>query len=791
MRPLGPKRFSNYSKLGFGTILRRETELLGDRGRIAGVIDRIRSNWSIIPPIILDLLVTISFILFSKGIPYFPNGINLRPIDPSKSALDLLISTWSPANLGESAYPQSSILLVYLLQLVVQNEKIVVILIAVAPFWIATLSMWSFLIKTPFVANSVVISVGSIVYTYNWVTFFHTGDLIGIYPFCVAPLVLLFSYKIFERDRGWFWSVVGLALSLVIGTLIYPVIGVIFLLPILISSFLYAMLSRRKFRVTTLLKQLLGHVAALGLYILLLLPFTIYEFTDVLGSGVGGFAASNGFNVLTNYVAYLDPQTFMHYFPFGLSTFLLLTSPLLDNPVRSLAILVAMTGFMSIISSDYRKKSLGISITFMIVIFQFLVLLILDSSNAINILYQKIPLLVAINGFGAYSLVLGMLLGIVLPIGLDSAVCWIRANFREGPMFSTRIEKVAGVIAIVFLIGISLAPVISQNFAIFNVATLGDPPQTGPMSSVESAVIQNLSTYFNELRSQDGPFRVLWLPQSNALNEQLQVYDEISNLQFGAIASKPGLMEEFTNLLNSVNTDNFARILEQLGYKYIVVLQEHTSAPIYIDQSGVDRYLEGGSNNFINLLNNQTNITTVADGAQYTIYENKLLSQANNSVFWESNGNQNITSSSNLTPSQGTVDVINWGPYYAPTSFELYVNSSSPQWLVFADNFDSQWHAIIQYPNGSSYKLTNSEVNGWANGFYIPATAGSIVELTYSGQAFLNGVYIIWIFLLIFLGAAFVWKVLRQKFRLEGIFGTLKSKLRPKTGWIIQTQRTK
>jgi len=626
-----------------------------------------------------------------------------------------------------------------------------VVLIAVAPFWIASLSMWLFLRKTDFVRHSYVIAIGSIVYACNWVTFFHTGDLIGIYPYAVAPLVLLFSYRIFNSRNGQFWNVLGLAISLIIGTFVYPVIGVIYLLPIILSCLVYSLLCNKNSRLTTAIKGCFLHLIALGLYVALLFPFTIYEFVGVFQSGVGGFASTNGFNVLQNYLAYIDPQIFAHYLPFASSPFFLLTSPTLDNPGSYLAAIVAVVGFVSVISNDLRKKILGISFAIPILLLVSLLLLVVARSDVVNLIYQKIPILVPINGFGPYSLIVASLLAILFTIGLDSAVSLLKLFPGSGSQSSTAVRKAITMSAIALVLLASLTPVISLNFVVFNMSSLGNPPQTGPMSESGTLVIQNLTNFFNTLRTKDGPFRVLWLPQSIQLNQQLQVYDEASNLQFGSIASRPDLMMQFTNLLGYSNSANFSRTLAELGYSYIVVLQNHTSGAIYIDQSGVDRYLEGGSNNFISLLNNQTGIKLISSTSQYNLYKTSILAQINDSIFWASPAGARSTQKLTLSQSSSTVDLISWKPTYSPINFELYTKSVSDFWLVFSENYDSQWQANIKFSNGSSYPLSHSRIDGWANGFYIPATKGATIEIVYSGEVFLEEAYIIWVLMLLLL----------------------------------------
>src|ERR1700730_1063696 len=85
----------------------------------------LRKNISIIPVILVNILITVNFIVSSKGIPYFPGGINLRPFHPAQSALDLVTSAWSPANLGDPAYPDPSVLFIYLFQLLMYNDSLV------------------------------------------------------------------------------------------------------------------------------------------------------------------------------------------------------------------------------------------------------------------------------------------------------------------------------------------------------------------------------------------------------------------------------------------------------------------------------------------------------------------------------------------------------------------------------------------------------------------------------------------------------------------------------------------
>ena len=109
----------------------------------------IRNLWSLIPPIAFDIILT--FDLFqTQGSLYFPGGINPGPFEPISAGLDLVTSSWSPANFGMPNAPNPLTLLVYLLQLTLNNPKLVVVTITLLPYWISTISMWILLQKSTF-----------------------------------------------------------------------------------------------------------------------------------------------------------------------------------------------------------------------------------------------------------------------------------------------------------------------------------------------------------------------------------------------------------------------------------------------------------------------------------------------------------------------------------------------------------------------------------------------------------------------------------------------------------------
>jgi hypothetical protein len=144
--------------------------------------------------------------------------------------------------------------------------------------------------------------------------------------------------------------------------------------------------------------------------------------SGVLAQGIVGFSETAGFHVQTVYLQYLHPSVFGQNLPNVLSQFLLLTGPTSQTGFGVISVLVPCISFLAVLSRNKKVRGLSGCIAIVALFFLVLELLVINQNPIVNSIYADIPFLLPINGFEAYTALIGSLVAVLFPIGIDTVV---------------------------------------------------------------------------------------------------------------------------------------------------------------------------------------------------------------------------------------------------------------------------------------------------------------------------------------------------------------------------------
>jgi hypothetical protein len=709
--------------------------------------------------LVFDAIFILTIASGILGIIFFPNGSNFRPFATPQNGFDLIISAWVPTNFGTpNIIPSLPIFVISLLQMITGSPLVAQILLFFSPYLISGLSMWLLLTRGLRLRSGLAIVAGGIVYTVNWVSILEIGDLTLLYVYASLPLVLFFSLRIFSKEGNCTRNAIGFGVALFIGTLASLLAGLVFLLPSILVILFFALFDwRQKSYIKGLVKSVFFSFLGLIVYIGLSLPFTLPSLLGILTQGVIGFSSTAGFHVQQDYLQYVHPVIFQMYLLAKISPFLLLTNPTNDIGISLVAVLIPLIAFASLLSDDIRIRRFATSVSLVFAIFLSLVYLIINQNPAIDFLYGRIIFLVPINGFEPYAIILGSLLGVLFPIGLDAIITNAK---KHGLGLGRNIGNFQKSVYIALLLALILSatlPVLSNGFIPNNITHINSYESSlGPQFGSLPDYIPNLTKYFESMPQDNGPFRVLYVPQNDMVNQLLLTYDPSSDFQPGGLRSYTGLIDSLQNLTNEMTNpvgnstnDNLSVSLAELGFRYVVVLRDQISGgSINMDMSGTDAYISGNPSLFIASLDNSKGISLIEENQYYAIFRISHLEIAPPSIFFLSSNLKG--EQSNNTISQ--VSVLSKSPVNSPSQYTLNVTSTGPVWLVFADNFDPSWNGGVLQKGGIQNE-SHEQAMGWANAFYIPGNGSRIVELSYAGQNDHNLILYVWPLLIVIVTA--------------------------------------
>jgi hypothetical protein len=696
-----------------------------------------------------DLGFSVLISLGTSGIIFFPNGTNFWPFRNPEMGLDLVRTAWVSTSLGTpNTIPSLPIFVISILELVLGTSALSQLVLVLAPFWVSTFFLAILVSKGYHVRSNFVIVAGALVYSLNWITISQIGDFTLVYVYAAAPIVLYYSLKLFKNEGNNFWNAIGLAIGLFLGCFATELIGIVFLVPAMLIAGIYRLATISKISDFLVFgRSILFFLLAFLFYLIMSLPFTIFSILGVFNQGVLGFSTEAGFHVNQNYLQYVHPSVFMSYLPSNVSLFLLLTNPIPQSAIELLAVVVPIIAFFSIFSSDSDRRKLALSSSVLVLVLLALILLILEQSTLINTLYSKIVLLVPINGFWPYAILLGSIYGIIFPIGLETLLSFSNKLTRVISNNRKSLAKIFCLGVLMILALASILPLISNNFFPSNVTNInayemGQGTQFGLLSDY----LPNLTNFFNSLTHGDNNFRVLYVPQVDMVNQLLLTYDPASDFQPGGLRSYTGVIEALQNLTTLLAeptrtpSNGLAVLLAQFGFRYVVVLKDVVSQGVVnLDMSGTDAYISGSASYFIATLENSSDIKSIENSLDYAIFEVDFPDGWQPSMFFLSNTLNTTASQEN----NSSFSISSKTPYYSPSSYSLNLTSKGPVWLIFANNYDEQWRGTVQIDE-SVMSLNHTLGMGWANAFLIPGNGSRTVKLTYLPQNSYNEVLVLW-----------------------------------------------
>jgi hypothetical protein len=600
-----------------------------------GVAKR-RILYSILILMALNLVISLAVLLSTNEPITMSFTNNLQPFNPPEIARDATISSWLPNSFGmPSPGYNMGILFLYSVEAVFQNLWVSQWVIIFAPFWISSVTMVLLLWKGNISHSMPVLIAGSLVFTYNWLTLQYMGNYMMMYMYATIPLIILSMVRISRNEGLWMLNAILLAVTLSLGTMFYNVAGMSYMLPFFVAGLIFWILSPNKTKVGTV-KSIATLLAGFVLYIGLNLGSALPVLMGVLNKGVAGYAASAKFVVPTsNFIGYLQPNYFDSYLPSPISPFLSLTSPDANDFSIVGGLLILIVVILPLIFAKEKNRLLSISLWIPLLLAATMALLIHLRSSLVQIIYSSIPLIWPINGADIYLLIFAGLLSVLFALSLETVVA-LRAKITG---FHTKVRH----FKVTMLVSCSILIIVMVGTAMFTHDALLLKPQSfsnGDVGTLYPSYINELGDFFNEQRSSVGPFRVLWVPQSNRVNMLMQSNDVYSD--FSPSGLNPELHSKIELLANSINTGETYDIgfqLALLGYRYIVVLRDASGeGPVTISQGSIDTYLTGAPANYERFLDNAgPDIKLVNRTQSYSVYLNEFPSEYWRGMLWATN----------------------------------------------------------------------------------------------------------------------------------------------------------
>ncbi len=649
--------------------------------------------------IMINLVIT-GAIFFSTNKPIDINN-TLQPFYPPEVPKDLTISAWNPYGFGMRSPGQDmGTLIIYFNQAVFRDPWTSEFIFLVAPFWLSSVAMYLLLKKGRISNSKPVLVIGSLVYAYNWLTLQYIGVNVMMYVYPVFPLVVLSMLRIFFQNESWTLNALLLGVTLSLGTMFLTLQGISFMLPFFFAGFICWLVSSGK-SIRNALKSFMTIALGFIIFVALSLPFTLPTLIGVLKLGIPGYATSAKYVVGANdFLAYLQPHYFDSYLPNPISELLVLTSPNISGWLAVGGLLIFFVAMLPLMPCRKRIRlmSFGLSVTFLLVIL--MIKLIKLRSHFIQVIYSSLQFIWPINGADVYMLILAGLLSIMFAFGLEVVmqkrrkITDIITSRKEK---NTRIHKIFFCFLVATLIAASAgSALLSHNMLLIQPKAFSN----GEFSSPYPEYVQDLANTFNKERELEGPFRVLWVPQTSWVVRLVITKDVLSHYQPSGLGNDE-LFRKFETLAAAFNVGqtSLGRQLTLLGFRYVVVLRDiPETGPIIISSGHVDRYLTGAPANFEKSLDAAfPDVELVERTQSYSLYKNNLLCSNWHGILFD-------TSNDNVLVEN-----------YSQLNIKSYVIGDDHQWENWS-KLNATWWAPtgqIAVATDSAEKINGSDSLKW------------------------------------------------------------------------------
>ncbi|MDA4130324.1 MAG: hypothetical protein OK457_06100 [Thaumarchaeota archaeon] len=692
---------------------------------------------ALIAILIIQILIYVPVFSAPHSIIYIFTANNWMPFFPKQTPLDLLVSSWTPAGFGAAAFHTPGFFVIYLFQILFADQYVAEILFLFTPYLIASLSMYYVLRKILKDAFWPALIAATLIYSYNWVTLDAIGNLTFLYEYSVAPLAFWLVYRLHARTPG-LKPELFLAFVLFVGTLYYSFVGLSILFPAILAGLICGTIALRR-GARKFFDYFVRLIISLIFYLIFSLPFTVPQIFGLIERGGANYYSTVGFQIAGTYLSQIGPQNFPSVFNYDLSIFSLLGSPnIIDFSMLASAILLILS-FLVMFGTGFKTYVVSLGTVF--VLFSILLVLVVSENPVINTIYSRIPILIGIDGVVPYSIVLGYVEAILAAVAICSISIIARSKVGSNVWRSKYVINSA-VLALILLLSLPILfshqnEIITLNSLNQRTASSGSEMYTGTIPYY----LVNLTHYFYALRQGTNPFRILWLPQENWLSGMLTTLSLSDQFTAGSLEANPKLHSAMSSAISDLVNGNsvFGSKMTLLGFRYVVVLKTLTQEGAIQMGQGPDSYISGDPFAFVKDLNNQSSLKLEQQDPNYNLYEVQDPLHITPSIFWLS-ANQSFFPYSGLIPR-----VIQMSPATSPSSYSIQINSSGPVELVFAENYDPHWIALVSY-GGSTLALNNSVSMGWANSFFVLGSGIRTVNLTYTPQSTYNGLLIVWMF---------------------------------------------
>jgi hypothetical protein len=663
----------------------------------------------------IGVALELALVAFNHQLILFVSGDNWIGFLSAKQGLESFVSAWSQTGLGNNNSPLLAEVVISLIQLALPNRLAAEVTFNILPYFIATIGAF-FLIRRELSTSWIVLFFGTFIFSFNSIAMFELGNTLLSVPYACAPIVLLFSTNIFVDESISFNNLLGLGGALTLATLSYPIVGAYYLTPIVIAAILFGFFSHSRST-----KWYLRSIAALGatfaIFACLTLPSSLPRILGVLQRGVVGYATTAGFRVNTDYFSYVGPGYF-HSTLVSAPYALMIISRGSDPLSLFGGTICALLAIVGILVARKREKLMALSLILVDLFFMWLVFEIIGSNAAlVDGLYSHIPFLVPFNGANVYSVVLGYFGAFLTIVGVS-----VLANSRGD---RGRLLRVAALILAV-LVSVAILPNV-----VATVAPPGSAYSKGTYGYIPPDIVA-LSERLSSLRSNEGQFRVLWLPQWNLMNGILYNFDPSSDFEVASLANNPSLVSTLKSVtlgMSGANSTDVGLAMAQMGFRYVVVvrnLPEEPGGGVNLNLGAGDAYLSGGPEAFNAFFMNSSEFKLLQNDTDYSLYQNDAIppSPSISGIFWLSND----TTGSWLNDNS-TLQVTGQNPFFSPSDYTLRIDSAGPVWLIYSANYDAGW---VARSNGEV--LNHTTWSGWASAYYVPGVGSRSITLQYTGQ---------------------------------------------------------
>jgi hypothetical protein len=702
---------------------------------------------------LINLLFLIPTLFFVDHRVFLPDaGDQLVGFFPTSVGANLF-SAWGMWHFGTPQQSGSGKFLWFFIQSLTGSPWIAQIVITFGAFWVASMAFALLFTQLHLSKSEFLIIFGSIVYAYNWVTF-KTLQLHVLWITAATPLLILFGTRIFFNIGKKTTNILGLIIPITMCNFFMNFAGTGFAAFLLLPPALARLiLLKTKADFRGYLRSIVMLFFAFSLSILVNLPFFYPNLLLLINQGFFGYVHVGSGASLTS----TTPLTRLFYMPTimptAVSPFFSLSSSKLDNPLWPIGAIVFSLAIVGLFEKQRIKRTLSLVLFIIVFILMILIALIVSDNKVVNTLYSTIfPLYIFIEAEN-YLIVLAPLLAISAMLGLETVFKWV--SKRAGSSLTKRCTAIFFTLSLAYLL--LLSSISAHDFAPLRFDSLYDRALwygdlAEPVTSQLPQFYSDLLIRFNNLRLTEGPFKVLWLPDSVWYTQANWAQGSPDTLNLHTLQD-PVLHYKLLNAFSIVMTPknrsttvNFGSTIAQFGYKYIVSVKtvKMMSPPHYVEVNGDPIMARGNASIYIDFFNKQHDLLLVESTENYVIYLNIALPEDNYGVFWLEDGNldQETINSTTFTPSNylGTVKIRRMSPPSAPSRYELEVNSSRPAWLVFNQRYDLEWRGRLS--EGPS--LTHCMLSGWANAFWIPSSGYITILLDYGGQDVFDIVWTIW-----------------------------------------------